>query len=366
MSSDFYLRIAIFTIPKDRIMKIIITSTPEFPLVLLQEVIDLLNETKGELEFQLGEPLNSRQFSLSNSQFKEPDKIQFLSFDELFGLCETYRTFKEIDDDVFVVMITNIPNNKYWFSNFNGKDIFVHGLGWEIFTNQDASYSIAFQIIENVFQSMINIDTTNPRNEPNIHMEPIGCINDMCADKTKVFLKLQSARICDSCIDRAEEEYLDDKILVHIDSIISNLRNVYTSSNRIKSKLKPPTVRVDDKATIFIGNHQLKLNPLHKGIFLFFLKNIDGVRTKSVSDYVEEIYTCYNNVKKSEAEKRIIENIFIDDTLSVKLGEIRKELRTQLGENLAKFYTIDSTPVGDDNFYKMKITPDCTDIDPRF
>ena len=75
-------------------MKVYITSTPEFSSELLNEVALILNQEPGELEFISCKPLTVAQYSLANSKLKSIDTIESLSFDDFFGLCNTYRIFK--------------------------------------------------------------------------------------------------------------------------------------------------------------------------------------------------------------------------------------------------------------------------------
>ena len=56
-------------------MKVYITSTPEFSNELVKEVVLLLNQTPGELEFILEEPGTIDQYSLSNPKMNSIETI---------------------------------------------------------------------------------------------------------------------------------------------------------------------------------------------------------------------------------------------------------------------------------------------------
>ncbi len=55
----------------------------------------------------------------------------------------------------------------------------------------DSKFGIAYQCIENIFQSLIDLNIENTDLEPNIHKTSIGCINDYCENKPEILMKLQ-------------------------------------------------------------------------------------------------------------------------------------------------------------------------------
>ena len=139
-------------------MNVYLTSTPEFPTDTLNEVALILGKITGELEFILENPMTEQQVQLFNPNLAEIELIEGISFNELFGLCGAYRAIKEIPADAYVVLITSIENSRNWFSAFNGRNIFVHGVDWEYYTQRDAKFGIAYQVLENIFQSFIELD----------------------------------------------------------------------------------------------------------------------------------------------------------------------------------------------------------------
>ena len=90
------------------IMKVYITSTPDFEVFKLKEVVDTLNLTDGIIEFILTAPLTSKQLGLVDKSYKTISDNEILSFNQLFDICEWHRTNLDIDDDSFLVMITNM------------------------------------------------------------------------------------------------------------------------------------------------------------------------------------------------------------------------------------------------------------------
>ena len=347
-------------------MKVYLTSTPESPTEVLNEVALILGKIPGELEFILGKSLTDQQVRLSNPDLTDIELIDSLSFDELFGLCGAYRAIKEIPQDAYVVLVTSIENNMDWFSAFNGKNIFIHGIDWEYYTKRDAKFGIAYQVLENIFQSQIELDLDDVKNEPNIHMVSIGCINDMCQKKNEVMLKLRTADICDSCIDRAIEKKVNPLILQHIKDSIEGLRQEFINSNRISSKVNPVPVHVDKERGIRIGDKEVDVVALQKVLFVFFLKNLQGVKTKLVSGHEEELYKLYLEIRKSGLRKSI-KNMFdtVDPSFKVHKSKLNKALIALLGNKLAEYYIIDNVEFNDGyNLYKINLEEDYITIDP--
>jgi hypothetical protein len=347
-------------------MKVNLTSTPEFPFDVLREVVLILNQTPGEIEFILGKPLTVNQYSLAHPKFRNIEDAEPFDFDEFFILCDTYRTFKEIPDDEYVVMVTSIRNRKDWFSAFKGKNIFVHGEEWEYYTKKDAKYGISYQVVENIFQSLIELSIDDIDNEENIHCESIGCIDDMCMNKTDVMLKLRTADICSSCLERAEKKNINPLILEHILRIISNLRNEFVFSSRVSSLVKPEMVHIDPVRMVKIGTKSIDLNPLNKVVFIFFLQNLQGVETKLICNYDKDLKKIYKEVRDNPDDDVIDRMIEMkDNNFRTVKARLNKALIEQLGPKLAEYYILIKVEIRDSiNKYKINLEEQYITIEP--
>ena len=261
-----------------------------------------------------------------------------------------------------------MKNRRNWFSAFNNRNIFIDGIGWEYYTKRDAKYGISYQVVENIFQSQIDLNLSDVKNF-NIHKESIGCINDFCGNKKDVMFKLRTADICDSCIDRAEERNVDALLLDHIRTLIDKLREEFVNSNRIKSKVKPLPVYVDPKRKVRIGDKEIEIIPLQKVLFIFFLKYLQGVETKLISEYADDLFEVYHEIRRS-AEKFRITRMFENkksgdpsfDSLKSKLNKV---LHDELGAKLAEYYIISKVEIKDGiNIYKINLDENYITIAP--
>ncbi len=351
-------------------MKVYITSTPEYSKENINSVVEVLKQVPGVLEFFGGEPLRLDDIIQINQKFENPEGIKSLSFDELYALGRLYRVGKPIQRDDFVVLLTTIPNDKEWFSAFSGKNIFVDVNGWDYITESDGKYSIAYQVVENIFQSLSGIDINDVDNEPNIHGVSKGCINDMNGlRKEDVAIKLRQGYICPSCRRRARANGVKGNIILHIYNLINHLRTGLTDFESILAEVEPDPVKVDKKGKITIGPKEIKLNFLCKTLFIFFLKQQNGVSTILLKDYEDQFYQIYLKVRPS-GQKKVIDNLCSDkedgNTFEKNRTDLNKALVKQLGKRVSEFYVIDNFDVDGQREYKVKLSPDYRNIDPRF
>lgn len=347
-------------------MKVQITATPEFPIDIVKEVALILNETSGIMEFMIPEPLEVQQFSSMHKQMADIGAIENLSFQELFELCNTVRLFDKIPVDDFVVLVTSIKNSEDWFSAFDGKNIFIHGVDWEYYTKRDDKYGIAYQVVENIFQTLIELDIDDRKKDPNIHDPSIGCLNDYCGEKIDVMIKFRTADICESCLRRAVEKKVDPLIVDQIYKIINNLRTKFVNSGIIASRVKPEHVFINSNRVVKVGHKEIKIDPLNKVLFIYFLKNLDGVETKLISKCEDDLYQIYKEVRDNP-DKRTITNMVKGNISSFEpyRSKFNAALAKQLGSSLAEHYFLTSVEIKDDyNRYKINLDKNYITIEP--
>lgn len=329
-------------------MKIIITSTPEYSQTELQEVVNVLNQQKGFISFELGETLSEKQFNKISSKYNEFLNHGCFSFDELFDLTEQYRTIKDISEDDYLVLITSYRNQHNWFSAFRDKDIFVDSNDWEYFSKKDGKYGIAFQIVENLLQGFMKLDINNPKNEPNIHFESIGCLNDFCGNKKDVMFKLRQGYLCNTCIDRLEEEGANMSIVAELMQTINFIRDEMVNKFRLlanKQETKP--IEIDDKGNIKIGEKLIELPAQRKSVYFLFLNYLNGIESRRLDEYIDSAFKIYQKVKGRGAMVEKIQKVFIRDYSNqfgrflLEKTNINKKLNQTLGSKLSENYIID-------------------------
>lgn len=336
-------------------MKVYITCTPEFSVDKLNEIVSLLKSIPGELDFKTAEPLTQSQYKRINRKFENISQISNLTFEEFFDLVQDNRERirkEEITENDFVILISSIQNTKEWFSAFNKRNIFIHGDEWDLISNVDSKFGIAHQCVENIFQSISELNIDDIDLEPNIHQTTIGCINDFCDEKTDIIRKLQTANICPSCYQRAVDKGMSDYILAHIISIIEEIRKEFVIARNFPRQANLEMVIVDEKGNITIGDRIIKMDTLPKVMYINFLKHIEGIPTNKLcesKDQFDEIY----KILKSNPDEYVITRMCcnklqykdkipekIKPTFEIYRSKIKMALKEKLGDVLSNFYAI--------------------------
>ncbi|MHA8097790.1 hypothetical protein VR479_00680 [Aquirufa aurantiipilula] len=353
-------------------MKVYVTSTPEVEKNEVDAVVDLLSSVAGPIKFK---QLPSMSYEAINT-FVELDEsfenIRTMSFDGLFELCKTYRRYylqsEGITKDDYVVILTSIRNEHKWFSSFRGNDIFVDINDWEDYTGKNPMYGIAYQVLENIFQSLmkLNIQLGEVESEPNVHWTSIGCINDMCQNKKDIILKLRTGDICDSCQNRFLDAGNSIEIGTQIQSNIENIRKGLVRKFTEKGDISPKKIEVrkDGKVyKVFIEGVEkpISFEALARTLYVFYLKNLDGVNQYDLKNNYGQLKDLYFKIRRG-GDEATLENLIViggNSTFYKEVNYINKALNEALGEVLVEFYLLQKV----DNVYKISLGEEYISID---
>jgi hypothetical protein len=365
-------------------MNIYLSCTPEFSNEKLEEVVSLLENISGELKFIKCDPFTPAQFRRLCTQKEDVNQIQSFSFEEYFDLIQAFRETTKtpennpFNDDEFLIVISSIRHNLNWFSAFKKRNIFVHGLEWDLISDVDSKFGIAYECVENIFQSLIDLDIANYRQEPNIHMTSIGCINDFCGPKKEILNKLQSANICPSCYQRSLKKGVSDLVMTQIVSIMEEIRKEFVISKKFTKQASLEKVRVDEKGNIIIAGKMIKMELLPKVMYIGFLNKIDGIPSDKKcekKDLFEEIY----QIIKRNPDKFAIQKMFCGTikheksierrktTFETNRSKIKMAIKAVLGQTLANYYSVNL--VEDKNkqsLFKVNLKKEQLEISPNF
>jgi hypothetical protein len=196
----------------------------------------------------------------------------------------------------------------------------------------------------------MNLDIENTHN-PYIHIQPKGCMNDFCQNKQEVILKLQNANICETCVEKIRHENIDNKILQQVYKIFDGVRNELVYKNRTTEQNADLrlAITVTNQNEIFIGNLEIRLTPLRKTLYIFFLKNKlnneNGILFNHLSDFRIELMNIYQQVGVAgeiEILKTRINALVnpLEDRFSQEKSRINAIITEILGKNIAKNYLI--------------------------
>ena len=348
-------------------MKVYLIKTPEYKSEYFRDVFDFLSSFDGALNFVLSEYIfDKTQFPFLQKfyldfKFKYESDIKRINYDkdlglplswrELFSICDFYRNTFNIDSNDFIILLTMRRNALNWFSHCENKNAFIHTGDWEYFTNANPKYPIAYQVIENVMQSLMKLDTTNIPNV-NVHTDSRGCMNDFCQNKEQIIIKLRTADICSGCAEKIQNENIDIKIISQTLQIFEGIRNELLFKQKFNKQVLPVPITINERKQILLpklNNLEIRLNPLFKTLYIFYLSHTEGVRLNELNDFRAELLSLYNKLSVSdnnETSALRITNLVnpFGGSFSQKKTKLNKIITDLLGEPLAKFYRIEGKP----------------------
>ena len=348
-------------------MKVHLIRTSEYEKGQFESVLDLLASFDGPLEF-IGSDFEFDtakfpflQMFYPDFKFKYESDIKKMNFDtergyplswrELFSLCDYYRNTHSIPQEDFVVLLTMRRNALNWFSHQQDKNVFVHTGDWDYYTNANPKYPIAYQVLENVMQSLMTIDSINIPNEC-IHSDTRGCMNDFCQNKDQILLKLRTADICPTCMNKIIEEKIDNHIVDQVHETFEGIRQELLFKQKFKIPNEPVPIKVTERKQIILptlNNLEIRLNPLFKTVYIFYLKHPEGVRLKDLSSFKTELLDIYGRLSSADDNQVIKAKISdlispLSSSFSQKKSKINKIITDLLGDSLAQFYRIEGQP----------------------
>ena len=284
--------------------------------------------------------------------FNFPLERETVSWDALFNKADQYRRHKNIANDEFVFLITDIANDKNWFAALDEKmpyNGFIHSDDWEYYIKCSAAFPIAYEIISLVLQKHMFNGFFELRTK--VHENPIGCVNDLCLHKREIILKLRTGDVCEDCLQRVIGN-ISVPELHHALQIMNSLREKMLFAQNLKRFSPLSKILIDDRSKILLpdfGNIEIKLRPLEKALYFLFLRYPDGIYHSSLSDYREELYEIYFIISTMGdlAEMRLrIDDMTnaLSDSASQKISRIKRVFEEAIGPELASRYYIKGDP----------------------
>lgn len=312
----------------------------------------ILDQKKFEKGIKLHRPLYSMNKTfLSEKEYKIftfPFSRKASNWSTIFHKCNSYRLSKSIGNDEFVLLLTEMSNDKNWFASldekmpFNG---FIHTSDWNHFIKCDDSFPIAYEVIALILQKHMFNDYNELRTS--VHLDPIGCLNDMCLEKKDIKLKMRTADICGNCIEKLKGKLSFAEINQAL-NILESLRVKMLFSQNFKQNVPLSRLVIDANKRIFLpdfGNIEIKLRPLEKTLYLFYLNHPEGIGLSYLRGKREELYEIYQSLSSIgdlfEMRKRIDEITNItSNSAAEKISKIKAAFVKAVGDDLAKNYYI--------------------------
>lgn len=361
-------------------MNVHLIKSPEYNSNDFQSVYELLSTFDGPLTFSVADiEFSVEEFETFGTFYHrgniDPDLKKKMihnslknpwSWDRFFSICQAYRDRLNMQNSDFVIFLTERKNDMNWFGAFDeNNNAFIQTSDWNLYTSNNPKYPIAYEVVANVLRKLMTIPEKpvfmnwDPGvmmciqmklppglSEKFFHRIPKGCINDLCQEKRQIILKLQTGNICKDCIDQLKSNKINPALLIQAKTIFNAIRTEFLFQTE-DPVLEPIPLIVDKRNKIFFPdqNIEIRLNPIFKTLYLFFLSKPDGVTLAQLSDFTEELISIYRKIRPSasleDSEARIKNLCYPNgDGFNPAKSRINKMITEILRDPLADFYRI--------------------------
>jgi hypothetical protein len=116
----------------------------------------------------------------------------------------------------------------------------------------------------------------------------------------------------------------------------------------INQRVKMSRLRITSQFRIFLvdyDNMEIKMAPLPKALFLFYLRHPEGVMFSYLQDYKDEIEAIYAKLSHDDDAQKIQENVSrlidpLNNSVNEKCAIVKKAFVSKLSGNIAANYYI--------------------------
>ncbi|WP_157580822.1 hypothetical protein [Rudanella lutea] len=278
-----------------------------------------------------------------------------LSWRELFGVCQFYRSTRRVDPTHEVVLLTSRPNALNWFSAFDGQgNIFIHTADWERYVSAEAKYPIAYQVLSNTLQQRMGL----AKDVTLTHKEPIGCMNDFCGEKQQISLKLRTGDICTECLEGLMQAEVPHVLVESALSGFEQLRRQMLFRQGFRRSVGQLVVgRHGQLLFPQQGNLEVRMSTLARTLYLFYLRHREGIPFTRLGDYTAELYRLYGRISGSGSPDQMQASVQrlvnpLENSFNENLSRTKKAFNDTLGVSMAAPYQIVREP---DDRYRIHL-----------
>lgn len=283
---------------------------------------------------------------IGSGQFTAPDEAMHWSY--FYRKADAYRQDEGVPPEDIVIVLSELTNHRNWFSALDADkptNGFIHTADWELFVHAPPMFPVAYEVIALVLQQPIYARMREL--QKHVHEEPVGCINDFCANKREIILKLRTADICRPCMEMFQREF-PGPVIDHALAIMESLRTKMLYAQDFRQNKPPSRLLVTRDKRFFLPDHaniEVSLRPLEKILYLLFLDHPEGLLLSDLCDHRDRLFDLYarlsNNGGREEMWQRIqdLTNV-TSNSASEKISRIKRAFEQSLGTALAQHYII--------------------------
>jgi hypothetical protein len=190
---------------------------------------------------------------------------------------------------------------------------------------------------------------TNEAIMENIHETPRGCIMDFCQEKSQIILKMRTADVCHTCMQKIIERDIPQLHTRQFFDVLDGIRLSMTFRSRSAVLNQPSRMEIRGHTKkIFLtdlGGLELRLNPKEKALYLLFLNHPDGLYLTDLQDHKGALKKLYGNFCKQSDPHLLNKTIEVlinplENDVNVILSRINRKIKEAVGEPLLHYYSI--------------------------
>jgi hypothetical protein len=335
-------------------MNVHIIRDEHCPLAVYQNVFEKLSKSAGVIRFikSMDDALITDDTDdMFEEREREPmNKYHFLSFSQLYDICENYRKKHNIDKNDHVFLLSGANNYQNWFSNMDhrGNNYFVQVTEWELFfgTEIEVSFLLCYQVMAWLLKR--NMFSSEKEVMDAVHLKPIGCMMDFCEEKKDITLKIRTADLCPKCLNIIKSKDVPLNFLNQVFSLWEEIRKNIAFRERAEflNKMGRMIINPSKKILFFpdYGDIVVKLPPKEMTFYQLFISEPNGINMNSLIDHAKTLKDYYFIITGND-DIAATENIYSihDNVPSQLLSRINRILVANLGKTLASYYTIEKT-----------------------
>jgi hypothetical protein len=284
-------------------MNVHIIRDEHCPLAVYQNVFEKLSKSFGVIHFIKSKDDNlvaDDTDDMFDEREREPrNKYHFLSFSQLYDICENYRKKHNIDKNDHVFLLSGANNYQNWFSNMDhqGNNYFVQVTEWELFfgTEIEVSFLLCYQVMAWLLKR--NMFSSEKEVMGAVHHKPIGCMMDFCEEKKDITLKIRTADLCPKCLNIIKSKDVPLNFLNQVFSLWEEIRKNIAFRERAEFLNKMGRMIINpSKKTLFFpdyGDILVKLQPKEMAFYHLFISEPNGINLNSLRDHANTLKHYY-------------------------------------------------------------------------
>lgn len=353
-------------------MKVHLLRSAEYAEDKYSEALKLLQRTPGpirfvgaeavaefgdeDLMFRPSRPDLGKKMTAPNGGATSPGRGAVASWRSLFEKCREYRRDADVGDAETVVLLTELDNENNWFSSGDpagNRDSFVQTSQWERFMGSDQRFPVAYLVAAEILQRHLfpNFDDLLAH----VHREPRGCVFDLCGEKEDIRVPMRCADLCDECMRLAGSDGVEGAVVAQTLAIMEDVRAQLLFKERFGFTLRPSRLSICGPGRKIVlddlGALEVRLDPMQKTVYLFFLNHPEGVAINDLGDHEDELLEIYESVSSSrdhDANRERIAQLVnpAENTISVNISRIRRKFIEAVGERMTEDYVISGPRAG--------------------